>query len=205
MGTGELLVLGIDTGLKSFGMAPIQVFLDPLHPDPAKAVGVKILPDFFSYQFGRDKEERSKSSDVAYAAETAWREIDRHWPNGRVLAVAVEGMSFGPDMARQTLLQIGIGWGLFLGEAARHHVPVFQRHPMTVKKWLTGKKTASKLEIQDALTARYNVDFGTMPKGKREHVADAIAVGLCVAETEPLVHMTLKALHDPTSTEVLHP
>jgi len=181
----DIVIVGVDTGLKTLGLAEIG-----LRPDPHV---IRVT----SHHFKSSGHTTKKSDELIEAATAAAQLIRDWWPQDkRVVAIGAEGISIGPEMASRAVLQIGMGWGILLGFAAGHRtaIPVFQRAPVTLKVWATGRKSASKEQVQEALVERYKVDLSHLKTAElRSHAGDAIAAGLCVAETEPFIQMLLRA------------
>lgn len=102
--------------------------------------------------------------------------------------VFMEGLSSPRNSSNAT--KTGYMRGAALSLAFLWDAPVFEATPQAIKKCLTNKKTASKVEVEEAVCAK------TKPKGKakelldalprkgdHEHLADAIAVAYTVYQS----------------------
>jgi Holliday junction resolvasome RuvABC endonuclease subunit len=70
---------------------------------------------------------------------------------------------------------------------AEQQIPMMQPTPQRIKKALTGRRDASKKDIQDALVSRYpdcEVLLGALAKTKREHAADALGAVVASLDSE---------------------
>ncbi len=87
-------------------------------------------------------------------------------------------LSTGGSQGARANRCMGIATGAIVAFLELYGVVVVWPTPGDVKKILTGKRNASKLEVQEAVLRKYKVGGGTRnPKGF-EHIADAV----CAAE-----------------------
>jgi Holliday junction resolvasome RuvABC endonuclease subunit len=70
-----------------------------------------------------------------------------------------------------------MAWGVLVAVAKRRSLPIVQATPQEVKRAVTGSKTASKVEVQNALELLYpTAPAWPTRKALVEHAADALAV-----------------------------
>ena len=80
-----------------------------------------------------------------------------------------------------------MAWGVVGTLAFRHGLPVLQVSPQDLKRCLTGSKTASKAEVQDALTARYGPLTLPSQRTLHEHVCDALGAVVACLDAAPVL------------------
>ncbi len=180
LASSNAFLVAADTGLKTFGLAVIQITptINVIHAS--------------AYKYKEDRPANTKTDELVMAMAACARMVHSGWPGGRVCAAAVEAPSYNPKMSRSSVFKIGTGFGIFSAIAAVHGVPVFTRSPQVMKKHLTGRKDAPKERVRKCLMEKYGDDiFAGIPKGIVEHAGDAVAVGVCVAETEPAIQIAL--------------
>jgi len=187
-----LVVLGVDTGFSTYGLSRVEIFPE---------IRVRAFTTLRYIDKGNDLKATERMLSVGYDMSNqvhTW--IDSNFKDNPPIAVAVEGVSIPQKVGPQTTLKIGIGWGTLLSVASRLGVPVFQRFPAAIKQHLTGKKSASKKEIQAVLSNKFCVDFEGMNLTLREHAADSIAAAITVAQQEKMVGMAISAIRNHVST-----
>ena len=164
------LLLSIDTGLATGGAALLD-----LHSK--QVIDVLLLTTEKSVR----KREVSVSSDTMNRAKLYARALQRFIaPYSNIRGIVHESLSL-PRNARAAAL-IGISLGVVADIAEQRNCPLIEVTPQNVKLGVTGKKTASKDEvIQAVLNHQPELEPAFKqrgPAGKWEHMADAVAVGL---------------------------
>lgn len=166
-------VLGIDPGLAHLGWAVVH-----LEPDGERlgALGVvKTVKRSGQGVLVTDDLHR-RGMELARALVGI---LDQHQP----VAVCAESISYPRNASASA--SIGRAWGILDSELERRGLPLISASPQAIKKAATGRLSASKEEVADALDARFGGRLApllaAMPKAAREHPADAVgAVVACL-------------------------
>lgn len=169
----------MDTGLLSLGLAEVVVW-------PSLRVG-----QIKSHVYEDKRTDLKATERILDAGRDLSRVIREFWPPN-VIAIGVEGVSIPRKAAPQHVLKIGAGWGVLMAIAEANNVPIYQRFPASVKKFIAGSASASKEAVQRAVEEKHGLDFQNFTKGQRSHVADAVATGLCVAAQEKSIDMAIR-------------
>ena len=178
------VLLSIDTGLATFGLAAFDV-------------GTRELLQLGLVRTEKSDKKRqvSNSSDVVRRAREVSRALVKFSSDvlrahgGLVVAVAHESLSL-PRNSRAAAL-IGVSLGLVVHHAEVCDLPILEVYPQDVKQRVTGRKSASKEEIRASLGATlFNLEdclraLG-VARGVEEHPVDAAAVGYCALEHDVL-------------------
>lgn len=102
-----------------------------------------------------------------------------------VRAICAEAMSF-PRQA-SVAAKMAMCWGILADLTADRNLPLVQPTPQHVKKALCGKASASKIEVEAAVRARYcGLDLTGIPSGQQEHVFDSLAAVVASLDSEVL-------------------
>lgn len=148
--TNDLFVLGLDPGFASFGWAVLRI--EPSGAERLDGLGVI-----------RTKKAKGKvlvrDDDHARSAEMA-RELLAVTKRWRPTVICAEALSHvnpsGPArMPVSTMTKMGRVWGLVDMLCEVYEVGLLQASPQTIKKATTGKVSATKGEVLDALDARF--------------------------------------------------
>lgn len=174
-------LIGVDPGFATFGWSVCEVGDGKLL---LKSMGLietkksnkklKVLASSDNLRRARElyvqlnkvvKKVRSEYGKIAFAAES------QSWPRNA-------GSS----------AKVGMGWGVLACVAAGD--PVEQVSPQALKKHITGRSSASKDEIEAAVTKLFplvpNI-LGGLPHGKWNHPVDSLAVSItALAQSEML-------------------
>lgn len=190
------ILIGIDPGFASFGWAKLC-----LAPPPSDAIRCDGLGVFQTEKASKKVHVLATEDHLRRARELATAlddlivkaEDDRN----TVLAFCAESMSWPRNAA--VTAKMGITWGVVAAVALRRRIPIFQTSPQALKKTLTGRKDASKDEVEQGIRARgvHVVDPRTLlvldlktaldawfTKGLREHPVDALAAAIVCASAE---------------------
>ena len=170
-----LYVLGLDPGFASLGYALVA-----LHPVRETILSMGVI-----------RTSKSTAKQGVLAADDNLRRARELWSliNQQLTAVEVicaESMSFPRNS--QAAAKVAMSWGVIAALAEQRGLPIVQASPQAIKKSLCGVKSASKEEVQAALTARYGalpLD-PKVPKGEHEHAFDALAAVVCCLDSEVL-------------------
>lgn len=167
------VVLGLDPGLKHFGVAVLVEREDGGH---ACLFGEAIETD------PTPKKQRRHlrvSVDDQRRMHELWKRV-AHGPAERwkPTAVAVEAHQpfAGAGHGHANSWKTGVVYGMCHGIAYHLGVPLFLTYPFDLKRDIAKKKTASKQEVEVAICARVSGLRGileALPDDAREHVADA--------------------------------
>ena len=84
----------------------------------------------------------------------------------------------------------GMAWGALSAIVHMSKLPLLQAGPQTVKKFLTGRRDASKEDIEAVVCSRYanlkDLVAEIRPPSLHEHVYDAVAVGVACLGSETI-------------------
>jgi Holliday junction resolvasome RuvABC endonuclease subunit len=139
-------ILGLDMGFAGLGWSVTELG----HTEPGDRVlelGVivtKITPKKRRAFVSDDNVRRTAEIYVALRAL-----VDRH----RIRMVCAE--SFVYHRGIKASAKMGLAWGAMIALTTERDLPLLEASPQDVKKVLTGKATATKTEVQEAVLARY--------------------------------------------------
>lgn len=174
-------ILGIDPGFRSLGWAVIE------HDGSStRCLGAGVI------RTAKSKHKIPVWQDNQNRCEILGKELRLVCSKYKIKLVSVEGESWTRTSSDRV---IGMARGLIYGLACDNY-PVQQWHPKDVKQELTGRKSASKAEIQDWLcenllgASKYLLEI---PKTQREHAADAAAIAITEIKRGQLVKLYLMA------------
>lgn len=147
-------VLGVDTSLRSSGVAVVQAHGSRLE----------------SVEFGliKNPPARSVSQCLHNLALNIAELIERYHPD----AAAVEGIFFCKNI--KTVLSLGQARGVVLAACAAADVPVYEYPPRRVKQSVTGYGNAGKEQVRRMIMAVLNLS-----ETPSEDAADALAIAVC--------------------------
>ncbi len=186
----NVICLGVDPGFASLGLAAVQLFRN------AKPLVIRVA--VVRTEKAAKKRAILSSDDNVDRARTLartfrnWTRVERPYggPNddntARVRVIGAESMSYARNASAAH--KVGICWGVIVAVADAEGLPIAQTSPQDVKKRAAGAKTASKMDVQLAVSAA--CDFLPEPAevlrdmalGQREHAYDAIASALAVID-----------------------
>jgi Holliday junction resolvasome RuvABC endonuclease subunit len=149
VGEEPVLVLGCDTGLKRFGWVVAEVRRERL---VVRAMGVICTEKSDAKQrvlAASDTFRRAR--EVAAALEVSVRRATAV-NGGRVRLACYEAISLPRDASASA--KVGVGFGVFAGYVSRWEVPALEVSPQALKKALTGRGDASKVEVAVAVAQR---------------------------------------------------
>ncbi len=174
MSTGPLL-LGIDPGFSKFGVAAVELgATDRLLW--AMTLTTEASPKKRAVLASDDNVRRARELTCGLQKLVAL-----HKPE----ALCVESQSWPRNAGSSA--KVGIAWGVIVAVAVAYSVPIVQASPQQVKKALTGKRNASKEEVQRGVEAYFGglIDWPTR-KEDVEHAADAAAAVIACMPSETI-------------------
>lgn len=171
-------VLTLDPSFRHNGWAVVEL----------SAAGTRIIAAGVIVTKKADKKQKAFAGDDNHRcsqeiAEQLSAVIDCYKP----VMITAEAQA-GSKNSRAAQL-MGMNWGVVSAVACLKGVPILQATPTAVKRALTGKKDASKQEIEEVVVARFpelvSLLQATRPKSLHEHAYDAAAVYIaCEDSTE---------------------
>ena len=163
-------VLGVDTSLRSTGVALIQ----------ARGSAYETL----EYELVKNPSGRSLSACLEHLARAMGEILAR----GKPQAAALEGIFFCKNV--KTAVILGEARGVVIAACAAAGVPVYEYSPRRVKQAVVGWGNADKQQVRKMVMAI--LKLGEEP---HEDAADALAIALChLHTTGRLAGLTTKAI-----------
>lgn len=178
-------VLGIDPGFASVGWAVFRVGASSELP---VALGV-----IRTEKSSAKRNVRASEDNLERAKEIA-AELRKLISTYEVKLICAETMSYPRNAAAAA--KMAMCWGVLAATALQYDIPITQATPQEVKKAVTGKKDASKEEVQEAVKRLYpplaeNVTksggpyiLREVPRSLWEHPYDATAAMVACRESE---------------------
>lgn len=153
-GRGAVRVLGVDTSLRSTGVAVVEALGGSM-----KAI-----------EFGPIKTSQGKlRSECLRRLSTGVSEIiDRTNPD----AVAIEGVFFAKNI--KTTMILGEARGAVISVCAVRGIPVFEYAPRRVKQAVVGVGSAGKEQVRKMIMTILSLD-----EEPQEDAGDALAIAIC--------------------------
>ena len=170
-------ILGIDIGFAKLGWAVVRLEKDAEHVLDAGLIKTR-----------KDKRTVLQTYDNARRVREISRDLRDVFDRNEITAISAESMSW--PRSSSNCAKIGMGWGVLLSLAEGRDIPVVFVSPQDLKEKLTGKRSASKQEVQDALFALpgFNLEghFKAMKlaRGQWEHPVDAAAAVVATLQTD---------------------
>lgn len=167
-----MMVLGVDGGLASFGWALVEIQDD---------VRLKECGVIKTEKSNRKRNVLASDDNVDRARIIA--KFLRGLATVPCVAICAEAMSF--PRSSSVAGKMSIAWGVLIGFAVQHDIPIAQASPQQIKKSVCGDKTASKLDVQAAMLKRFGVTvLDHVKRADREHAADACAAVLACLDSD---------------------
>jgi Holliday junction resolvasome RuvABC endonuclease subunit len=190
---GEIFVLGVDPGLRHFGWAMVA-----LTGSTEQVYGMGVIKTVKS-----DNKRGLLVADdnvrCAREVATVLRSLTKF--KGGIKAFCAEAMS-APRNA-SAAAKMAMTWGIVACLAEEKDIPIVQASPQELKKKVCDNKSASKEEVQKALTDRYGMFvtgrpvlplslmlepqaplLSDVPGGQHEHAWDALAAVVAGLDSE---------------------
>ncbi len=112
--------------------------------------------------------------------------VKMEWLAPHLTLISSEAMSQG-FKGGNAAVSLGRFWGILIAWAEINEKPLVTISPMALKLHATGTKTASKELVQSEMCKMFpelRPILDSYAKGKREHVADAVAAMFCSTKTD---------------------
>jgi crossover junction endodeoxyribonuclease RuvC len=183
-------LLGIDPGFASLGWALVELL-----PETERVIQMGVIRTAKST---KKRSVRASDDNLRRIGELTQSLEPMVYTPGAI-AVCAESQSWPRNAGSSA--KVGMAWGVLGALAAIRGVPIFQASPQEVKKAVTGKKTASKLEVQIALEVRYGPLKWPPQKTLREHAADALASVVACLDA-PGIQVVRRQAAQPPADEV---
>jgi Holliday junction resolvasome RuvABC endonuclease subunit len=170
-----MIVLGIDPGFASMGIAVVKV-----GPDTERILELAVLR---TEKSARKLEVRASDDNVRRAMQLTkglCRLIDKHNP----IAIAIESQSWSRDAGASS--KVGMAWGVVAAVASWYSLAVVQASPQAIKKHLCGRKNASKEDVIMEIEERFPDIEWPKPNSLMEHAADAIGAVLACLDNSAI-------------------
>lgn len=192
----RLNILGLDAGFANIGWAVISVDRHG-HPRPVDAGCIRTRKTRVTTVSDHD--------DTARRARDIWTGVQTLMVQYRPVASCLESISWPHRIKPASAGKLGVGWGCILGCMELHQVPLVQIMPKALKKSLTGKMTASKEEVEDAVKAIDGFEdfedlIRSLPIAGRDHSFDAAGAVLACLDSH-IIRAVLSA-HTRSRVEV---
>jgi crossover junction endodeoxyribonuclease RuvC len=178
-------VLGIDPGFASIGWSVVRVDAAGEH---LVALGV-----IRTEKSSAKRNVRASEDNLERAKEIAL-EIQDLIGKYRIQLVCAETMSYPRNSSAAA--KMAMCWGVMAALAQQHKIPIAQATPQEVKKAVTGRKDASKEDVQEAVRGLFPALQGreakhggpyilrAVPRSLWEHPYDATAAVVACRESE---------------------
>lgn len=171
-------ILGLDTGLKNYGWAVISF--------TAASDWLEDCGHILTEKSNKKLNVRAASDNIRRGCEVVQRlqAIMARW---KPCLISIEAQSLVRNSSVN--FQLGIGFGAAISEAARAGLPIVDFPPADIKFKLTGKRSASKDDVVEALVARKGYETfyalaANLAEGKWEHPADACGAAICALDCD---------------------
>jgi crossover junction endodeoxyribonuclease RuvC len=172
----EIVVMGVDPGLAHLGYALVE-----LNSSTHSVIreGGKPLIGLIETSMSDKKRGVKVSDDNTRRAREVYAPLLRVIQKNQVKVICAEAMSFPRSSSASH--KMGISWGIIVALSCQFALPITQATPTEIKKAVCGSGKASKQDVQDALSTRYDIPLTMFTKTQREHPFDALgAVEACL-------------------------
>ncbi len=170
-----MIVLGIDGGFASIGVAVVDLALDGELLRDVWVLRTEKSAKKLGVRSGDDTARRAR--EIAHHLDLA---ITSHQP----VAIALEAPSWPRNAG--VAAKMGVAFGVVFALAEKHRLPLVMASPQDVKKKLCSSASASKDEIIRAIEGRFPCVTWPSQKTLWEHAADAIAVVVACLDSDAL-------------------
>lgn len=164
--TSDFRILGVDPGFSALGVA--EVFINSEDDRPGQCAVIRTEKSV------KKRGVRASDDNLRRIVEIS-REL-RPWFQAGLIAVCAESQSWPRNS--MSCAKVGMAWGVVGTLADEYGVPILQATPQEIKKYMTGKKSATKKQVQAAVEGRWlKCPEIQWPKQTtlHEHAADAYA------------------------------
>jgi crossover junction endodeoxyribonuclease RuvC len=170
-----VIVLGIDGGFASLGLAAVEILPDRERLVDSWVVRTEKSSKKLGVRSGDDTARRAR--EIASRVDMA---ISLHQPG----AIALESPSWPRNAG--VAAKMGVAFGCIFALAEKHRLPLVMASPQEVKRALTGAKTATKDDVIAAIERRFPEITWPSQKTLWEHAADAVGVVVACLDSDAL-------------------
>lgn len=189
------ILIGVDPGFASIGLARVAL----------EWADGKLAPRLLDMAL--IETEKSDKKHAVYASDDNVRRMYEIYDalqlyfthdDQRPAVIAAEAMSYPRQSSAAA--KMSLAWGVLGAITRMGDIPLIQTSPQEVKQQVAGKRTATKVEVQEALMKHFPDSLppliGRIVRSKQEHPADALAVAIA-AFASPLVRSVASATKVP--------
>lgn len=181
----DFFVLGVDPGFASIGWSVLRVYQSDEIPVAVGVIRTEKSSAKRKVRASEDNLERAKEIAAELRAL-----IEQH----QIKLICAETMSYPRNSAAAA--KMAMCWGVLAALAGEYDLPITQATPQEVKKAVTGKKDASKEEVQEGVKRLYPAlaeavtknggpyILRDVPRSLWEHPYDATAAVVACRESE---------------------
>lgn len=184
-----IYAIGIDPGLASVGVSVVRITRAGLQPVAAMVIRTQKAARKRRVRAADDNFER-----IITIAGTLREVVDAYKP----VAVCAESMSWPRNAANAA--KMALCWGAMAALIEARGLPVVQISPQELKLALTGKRNATKEEVEAALCERFGAaalnkaGIKDIPRFQQEHAIDALAA-VVASEGAEVIRMARQMVH----------
>lgn len=167
-------ILGLDPGLANLGWA----VLDFEAARPPRLIAAGVLRTSPGRKLTMSESNGARCADIG-------SDLAGIMDDCQPWIMATEAQSW--TRRHKADVQVAQAFGVIFALAGVDQCPIVHLPPKEVKQRATGRKSASKADVQAALADRlvdYEATVGQIPKSHRDHAADAAAVALAAHDTD---------------------
>ena len=188
-----MMLMGLDPGLASFGLALVEV--------PAQGLPRVRMLEIFRTEKAAKKRNLRQADDLSDRSRQIWRWLDGTCEVYRPAIIAVESCALPFGKARFSVVSaLGRVRGLVDALAGHRSAAILELTPQEMKQYTAGNKSATKDEVRLALEKLYPEACAQWPRQKTlvEHAADALGAAHCALQSD-FVRALRHATEDPVS------
>jgi len=179
-------IVAIDVGFASMGIVVLCIRARDLGLVYKEVISTKPSPKKLSIRSADDNVRRCRE-----ITRSVRRVIDEYEP----AAVVLEMPSMGSKSAK-AMRAMGLASGIIAAlDVVYENLPFLYATPTDVKVAMTGKKSASKEEVQSRAVEMIPDILDGVNKTQREHVADALGAAVA-AKDAPVIQMLRRMEND---------
>lgn len=186
------LVLGVDPGFASIGFALVRLL--PQGSEEVVELGVirtEKSATKLNVFASDDNVRRTRELTRGIYSLLISGSSDEFTRNTQTIAKAICAESMSYPRNSTNAAKVALCWGVLSSLSELLNVPLVQATPQQVKKLTAGSRSASKVDVQDALAERYGrkcLDgfLSSIPKTLHEHAVDALGVVVSCLDSEVL-------------------
>jgi len=179
--------MGVDPGFATMGLTLVQLNRDPMYDE------VLTLQVFRTQKSSKKQKVLAADDNVRRCRELV--RYTRPWikeqGGAELVVICAEAMSF--PRSSSAAAKVAMAWGMITTFAELHNLPILQASPKEIKKATTGRTSATKEEVEEALQIKYRMKpkdkvvsefYRSVPKSAREHAWDALGSVVACQESE---------------------